>query len=518
MSRARSLIRRLRILIARRPPEVLAILPVYNVAEYLQECLDSLFAQDFSDFVVVAVNDGSSDGSGSILERAAKKDRRLIVINQANRGLGAARNRALALWRSRPAARPRYVTFLDSDDVLPPGAIGALRGSLKRTGSDLAVGSIERFTDDASKTWRPSWSVIAHDEERQATSITEFPLALMDIVACNRMVTRTFWDSTIGAFPEGVVYEDHVPMLTLYTRATRFDMLTQVTYLWRKREDGSSLAQQKRELQNLLDRTAAKRLGLREIGRLGSRAVTSAYARRVLAIDLYGFIIEGDLRNDAYWEALRAFALPFAAIADEDMPIWLAINSRHAVAAWLLAHGRRESLIALSTAEDKRVQLAETPAGETVLATTVEAADADMPLAVRQFNDRQAQPLVRVVGVREGAGELVLTLRVRIREADPTTITAVALKRTTGDGVLATGKRTSDERWDLTITAVDLAAATQRDPGNSIELRVTVLDDWHRSAPIRVTRKPLAKMKDASALTGILVDAEHGALHSIHPA
>lgn len=88
------------------------IIPVYNVAPYLRECLDSVLAQTFTDWEAICVDDGSTDGSGAILDEYAVKDKRFRVIHQANAGVSAARNAALV------TAEGEWFLFLDGDDVL----------------------------------------------------------------------------------------------------------------------------------------------------------------------------------------------------------------------------------------------------------------------------------------------------------------------------------------------------------------------------------------------------------------
>ena len=90
------------------------IVPVYNVAPYLRECLDSLIAQTFRDWEAVCVDDGSTDASGGILDEYAGKDARIVVVHQQNRGVSAARNRAIEM------ARGEWLGFLDADDSIAP--------------------------------------------------------------------------------------------------------------------------------------------------------------------------------------------------------------------------------------------------------------------------------------------------------------------------------------------------------------------------------------------------------------
>lgn len=100
-------------------PLVSVLVPVYNVERYLRECLSSLQRQSFSDFEVICINDGSTDGSRGVIEEFLG-DSRFWVIDQENAGYGAAMNRGL------DSARGSYISILESDDYLDPDALSEL--------------------------------------------------------------------------------------------------------------------------------------------------------------------------------------------------------------------------------------------------------------------------------------------------------------------------------------------------------------------------------------------------------
>lgn len=93
-------------------PEISVIIPVYNVEKKIRKCLDSLLCQNFSDFELVLVNDGSHDLSGNICDEYAIKDPRIKVIHQKNSGVSVARNTGIT------NATGKYITFVDSDDYV----------------------------------------------------------------------------------------------------------------------------------------------------------------------------------------------------------------------------------------------------------------------------------------------------------------------------------------------------------------------------------------------------------------
>lgn len=105
-------------------PKISVIVPVYNVEEYLRECIDSILAQTFTDFELILVNDGSQDNSGTICDEYASKDNRITVIHQKNQGQASARNKALAI------ANGEWVHFVDSDDLIHPQMLEILYGAV----------------------------------------------------------------------------------------------------------------------------------------------------------------------------------------------------------------------------------------------------------------------------------------------------------------------------------------------------------------------------------------------------
>ena len=91
-------------------PHVSIVIPVYNTSRFLEECIRSVLHQDFTDWQVILIDDGSTDGSGTICDQFAANDPRIEVLHQPNQGLSVARNNGLA------RAQGEFVLFLDSDD------------------------------------------------------------------------------------------------------------------------------------------------------------------------------------------------------------------------------------------------------------------------------------------------------------------------------------------------------------------------------------------------------------------
>ena len=103
-----------------RNPKVSIIIPIYNAQMHLNRCIDSVLKQDFEDFELLLMDDGSKDSSPEICDEYKKKDGRVIVVHKDNSGVSDTRNIAISL------ARGEYLQFLDSDDWITPDATGLL--------------------------------------------------------------------------------------------------------------------------------------------------------------------------------------------------------------------------------------------------------------------------------------------------------------------------------------------------------------------------------------------------------
>ncbi|MGW5876715.1 bifunctional glycosyltransferase/CDP-glycerol:glycerophosphate glycerophosphotransferase [Nocardiopsis terrae] len=226
------------------------IVPIYNVERYLDECLRSLQVQTWTDLEIVMVDDGSPDGSAAIAARYAEEDPRFRLIQQENGGLGAARNTGLR------HAEGEFITFVDSDDVIPSYAFGYHMESLRRSGSDFSSGNVHRLSELGTRQSPMHRRIFRTAKTR--THITREDTLLVDRLATNKVWRRSFWDKHGMTFPVGVLHEDIPVAIPLHFLAEAVDVLSAPVYLWRERpSDDKSITQDRLRPQALEDRVSA---------------------------------------------------------------------------------------------------------------------------------------------------------------------------------------------------------------------------------------------------------------------
>ena len=287
---------------------------------------------------MVVVDDGSPDNSADIARRFARKDARIKLVSQPNGGLGAARNFGVS------HATGELLTFLDSDDELPQDAWTSMVASIDATGSDIAIGKLER--DDGKRRWAMPQMEANHRVERLGITVAEMPEILADVFSVNKVYRRSFWDEAGLSFPTRIRYEDQ-PVLTKALLAARaVDVLTETVYFWRVREDGSSITQNRHHLADLTDRLATKRTSVAEVLAAGDAQVTRVFMETVLPVDMWEYFRSVPGCSDDYWELLVDGVRELW--NDQTVPFErTAVPPQQRLMGWFVAQGRRDDLVAL---------------------------------------------------------------------------------------------------------------------------------------------------------------------------
>lgn len=199
-------------------PKVSVILPVYNVEAYLDEALYSLEKQTLKDIEIIAVNDGSTDNSLSILDKHALTDKRISIYSQKNKGLSGARNTGLNLCQGE------YVYFMDSDDIIDKTALEECYNYAKKHDADVCLFDAEVFYEkDALQI---PWDYNRNDtlvEDKKYEGLSLFNL-LLDKEKHRAVVWLQFtrWEYLKKIklnFYDGLIHEDELftPQVILQT-------------------------------------------------------------------------------------------------------------------------------------------------------------------------------------------------------------------------------------------------------------------------------------------------------------
>ncbi len=210
-------------------PLVSVIIPVYNVAPFLSEALDSVLRQTWTNLEIIIVDDGSTDGSGKICDRYAQGDRRVLLIRQENRGLSAARNAGLDRMSGD------VVAFLDPDDAFDPSFIGEMLAAMTRESADVAVcrytvhHTLGRMERSGHEKANPSIRAGVYDRVSALRSLAECTL---NKAVWNKIYRSALWKDI--RFPEGHVYEDRETAYRIIDRGERVCVLDGALYLHRK--------------------------------------------------------------------------------------------------------------------------------------------------------------------------------------------------------------------------------------------------------------------------------------------
>lgn len=129
----------------KQSPLISIVVPVYNTANYLPKCAESILSQSFKDFELILIDDGSTDGSTEICDRLAGGNDNVVCIHQENKGVSAARNRGIEV------SRGRYIWFCDSDDMIIDGALATLSRCIEDLSPKMIVFSVDQIDGNGKK-------------------------------------------------------------------------------------------------------------------------------------------------------------------------------------------------------------------------------------------------------------------------------------------------------------------------------------------------------------------------------
>ena len=221
-------------------PLISVVIPVYQLRDYLDECLDSILGPQGTDIEVIAVDGGSADGSGDILDARAGQDGRLRVLHLDHIGPGPARNEGLR------QATGQYVWFADGDDALAPGSLAAVAGILRRDAPDLLLIDYEYLFPDGSTGSSPGVSLlraVPSGGPAGCLTLAQRPdLLTLAMTVWSKVIRREFLLGLQAPFPGGI-HEDVPVSCAVLLSAARISVQSRVCYRYRQARRGSFMIQ-----------------------------------------------------------------------------------------------------------------------------------------------------------------------------------------------------------------------------------------------------------------------------------
>ena len=207
--------------------KISVIVPVYNVEQYLERCVDSIINQTYTNLEIILVNDGSTDNSGKLCDELAKKDERIRVIHKENGGLSDARNRGI------DESESDLVGFIDSDDYIDSDMYEVLLKNLNDTDADLsmcALYDVYNNTPEAQVTNKETWKL---SSEQAIKMVME--AKILSVTAVNKLYRKSLF--TDLKFEVGKIAEDAFIMIKLLDTCEKIVATNEKKYYYVHREN-----------------------------------------------------------------------------------------------------------------------------------------------------------------------------------------------------------------------------------------------------------------------------------------
>lgn len=260
------------------PPIVSVVMPVRNVEDWITESIESVLGQSLSELELIVVDDGSIDTTPDIVQRILKRDSRVKLLRNPNRGGASARNWGVA------HARGQYLAFADGDDLVPEYAYEKMVSSAQSSGSVMVVGNY--MTLETRNFYVRNANLPIYSTARTRMTINEEPRFLRDRICWNRIVLRSAWNSLGIAFSESPRSNDIYAMTQTYC-AFSFDVVPEPVYIYRKRVGPTSMSAAKYYPSSIAAHFTQESLCIRSLKRLGDKNAIVSHYNNILEHDVW---------------------------------------------------------------------------------------------------------------------------------------------------------------------------------------------------------------------------------------
>lgn len=213
--------------------KITIIIPVYNVEVYLKEAIESVIKQTYQNLEILLIDDGSTDSSGEICDEYARKDSRIQVFHQANRGLSGARNTGLK------NATGTYIMFLDSDDKFELDACQIMYNAIKDSDADYIIANYINIDEDGTKWENPVFKKDKYPAFELSIKDYEKSFYIMNSAVWNKIFRKSFLDSLQIEFIERLPAEDAIFTTYCFIKSQHVYYIPDIIYQYRQRYSDS---------------------------------------------------------------------------------------------------------------------------------------------------------------------------------------------------------------------------------------------------------------------------------------
>ena len=210
--------------------KVSIIVPVYNVEEYIDKCIDSLLQQTYKNIEIILVDDGSTDLSGEKCDNYKSQDERILVFHKSNGGLADARNYGIN------KSSGDFLIFVDSDDWIESNTVENAISVMNDDQSDMVVYGITIDYENGKKKVKAPLKKECIDKKRALIYINSFKG--IDVSACNKMFKRKLFNNI--SFPYGKLCEDYYIMYKIFDCCSKISIIPSPYYHYFQRTNSIS--------------------------------------------------------------------------------------------------------------------------------------------------------------------------------------------------------------------------------------------------------------------------------------
>lgn len=207
--------------------KISVIIPVYNVEEYLEKCLESVINQTYKNLEIIIVDDGASDICKQICEKYEQKDKRITVIHTPNQGIASARNTGIKNITGD------FIGFVDSDDIVHKTMFEELYNCIKEKQADIAICQYEPFYAEKK--------IIEKNEENEQIQEYQNEDGIKELLKDNKIASH-LWNKLYKKelwkdiyFPEGKTLEDIAVMYKIFAKSNKIECMDKKLYYYRQR-------------------------------------------------------------------------------------------------------------------------------------------------------------------------------------------------------------------------------------------------------------------------------------------